>query len=137
MESLSTIMQEKQSKALKLYGAFFAFGQSQFNEKAIPEIQYVSSYAGLICPKIWVKDLKKELDNIFINAINYQVKTFGAKRIIEYEYFNHETQLGYGIDGLMDAISSHIKMFPELFTPEIIKEVCDNCFQKAVENNWF
>lgn len=137
MKYLSDYMNDAQSAVFKLYGAFFAFGDKQYKEKAIPEIKYVSMGYGLICPLIWASQLNKELDNIYVNAIILDVQENGAEKIIEREYFNHETQLTGDKSAMLSAISGHIDMFPDRFTKEIIFNVCKNCFNKAVENNWF
>jgi hypothetical protein len=137
MKYLSNYMETAQSNAFKLYGAFFAFGNKQYEEKAIPEIKYVSMGYGLICPYIWADSLSRELDNIYTNAIILDVEENGAEKIIEREYFNHETQLTGDKSGLMGAISGHMEKFPDKFTHSLINQICKNCFQKAVENDWF
>jgi len=65
------------------------------------------------------------------------VKADGAEAIIKREYFNYETQLSGDLDDMIDALSSYVDQFHELFTNEVIKKVSDECFQDAVNNDWF
>lgn len=52
----------KISQVLSKYGAFWAFGEAQFNEQKQEGIKYISLGAGLICPKDNFQDFKNELD---------------------------------------------------------------------------
>jgi hypothetical protein len=137
MKYLSDYMEQAQTEAFNKFGAFFAFGNKQFEEKRKPDVQYVSMGAGLICPKESAKLLADALENIYQEAIKADVEENGAEKIIEREYFNHETQLTGDTYTMMGAISGHIEAFPELFTPELIHSTCKKCFDLAVENDWF
>ena len=137
MKYLQDYQEQAQTELFNRTGSFFAFGQDQFNEQKKEGIKYVSLGAGLICPKETCEELDKGLNEIHKMAVNHDLNENGAAGIIEREYFNHETQLGYGRQNLMDAIEVYIKMFPELFTQDLINSVCKECYKKAVDNDWF
>lgn len=135
--SLSKITEEKVSNLFNENGAFFAFGKTQFEEKKQPGINYITLASGLICPEENGIKVIEGFDKIHTEGIKTQVAEFGAERIIEYEYFNYETQITGDTDELKMMLSGHIELFPELFTDEIINKVCKTCFEKAVANDWF
>ena len=135
--SLTKITEDKFSKLFKDNGAFFAFGQKQFEEKKQPGIDYVTLASGLICPKENALKVIEEFDKIHTEGVKEQVSLFGAERIIEYEYFNHETQISGDTDEVKGVLSSHIEIFPELFTEELMESVFRKCLQKAIDNDWF
>ncbi len=137
MKYLSDYMEQAQTEAFNKFGAFFANGNKQFDEKRKPDVQYVSMGAGLICPKESAKLLADALENIYQEAIKADVEENGAEKIIEREYFNHETQLTGNTYTMMEALSGHFAAFPELFTKELIHSTCRGCFALAVENDWF
>jgi len=137
MKYLSNYMEEKQTKLFNETGSFFAFGNSQFDEKKKDGVTYVSMGAGLICPKENAKQLSDGLDSIYIEAIKEDVNENGAKAVIEREYFNHETQLTGSNSQVIDLMSEYEKQFPGQFTDQIVLSVCKECFDKAVLNDWF
>jgi hypothetical protein len=137
MKYLSDYTENMQTAAFRKYGAFFAFGDKQFKEKVKEGIEYVSLGAGLICPKENAKALTDSLSESIDIGINADFQDNGAVKIIEREYFNHETQLTGDYDAALSALSGHIKRLPEHFTNELIKETFKNCFAQAVKNDWF
>lgn len=137
MKYLSNYMEQAQTDAFEKFGAFFAFGSEQFKEKQKQGVEYVNMGYGLICPKENAKQLNDTLDSIYIEAVKLDVSENGAAKIIEREYFNHETQLTGDKSSMLAAISGHVEQFPELFTPELIAQTCKDCFSLAVKNDWF
>lgn len=135
--SLTKITEDKISKLFNENGAFFAFGQKQFEEKKQSGIDYVTLASGLICPKENSLKVIEEFDEIYTEGVKEQVTKFGAERIIEYEYFNHETQITGDTDQVKEVLSSHIEYFSDLFTDELMEKVFRKCFQKAIDNDWF
>ena len=130
-------MEEKQTLLFNETGSFFAFGNAQFEEQKKEGVKYVDMGYGLICPKETAEKLSEGLDLIYIEAIKQDVEENGAMKIIEREYFNHETQLTMDNSSVIGYMSGYAKQFPEQFTDEIILSVCKECFNKAVENDWF
>ena len=137
MKYLSEYMNDQQTELFNKLGVFFAFGQDQFNERRQPGVTYISLGAGLICPKHNADALEKGLDKIHTEAIRQDVNENGADAIIEREYWNHETQITMNDTDARRALDGHIKHFPGLFTPERIKQVMNQCYALAVENDLF
>lgn len=134
---LSQYIEESRNKLFEQTGAFFAFGQKQFDEAKKEGVNYVSLGGGLICPKENVKTLVDGLENTLIEGVKNDVKDNGNKAIIQREYFNYETQLTGYKDDAINALYKHKELYPDLFTDEIISEVFSNCFKLACENDWF
>lgn len=137
MKTLNDYTDTLTSKLFADNGAFFAFGNRQFDEKKQEGVTYVSLASGLICPKEKAKTVVTQFELIYNEAVRQQVAEFGAKEIIAHEYFNHETQITMDVTQVYDALETHIELFPELFTDEVINDVCVKCFKKAVDNDWF
>ena len=137
MKTLNNYTDIKTTELFNRNGAFFAFGNKQFDEQKKEGITYVSLMGGLLCPKENAKTLMTDFEQIFDEAVRQQVKDFGAEKIISHEYFNHETQLTGDDQQVINVLSTHRQLFPELFTDEIILTVCKNCFNEAVANDWF
>lgn len=137
MKYLSNYMEEKQTLLFNETGSFFAFGNAQFEEQKKEGVKYVDMGYGLICPKETAEKLSKGLDLIYIEAIKQDVEENGAKKIIEREYFNHETQITMDNSSVIGYMSGYAKQFPEQFSADFILSVCRDCFKKAVENDWF
>lgn len=137
MKTLNDYTDTLTSKLFADNGAFFAFGNKQFDEKKQEGVKYVSMASGLICPKENAKTVLQSFEQIFDNAVKQQVAEFGAEKIISHEYFNHETQITGNIDQVADVLATHRELFPELFTAEVILKVCHECFADAIKNDWF
>ena len=137
MKTLNSYTDTLTSKLFDDNGAFFAFGKNQFDEKKKEGVNYVSVGSGLLCPKENAKKVLTEFERIFDDAVRQQVKEFGAEKIIRHEYFNHETQITGDTDQVIAVLGTHKELFPELFTDEIVLEVCRKCFADAVKNDWF
>lgn len=137
MKSLNDYTDTLTSKLFAENGAFFAFGQKQFDEKKKAGVTYVDLGAGLLCPKINASRVVTQFEAIFNEAVKKQVEEFGAEKIIRYEYFNHETQITGDVDQVKNVLSTHKELFPELFSDEVVVAVCRKCFDEAVENDWF
>lgn len=137
MKYLSDYTQKAISAALDKHKAFFAFGKSQFEEKRDKSTTYLSLGGGLICPKDNAKQLIKDLDEAYEAGIKSDVAENGAKSIIRREYFNYESQLTNDVTNAKEALTAYYNLFPELFMESIMSEVFTQCFEDAVENDWF
>ena len=137
MKTLNDYTDALTTKLFADNGAFFAFGKNQFDEQKKEGVTYVSMASGMICPKENAKKVLTQFEQIFDDAVRQQVADFGAEAIIRHEYFNHETQITGDIDQVAGVLATHIELFPELFTAEIILKVCHQCFKDAVNNDWF
>ncbi len=137
MKYLSEYMEEAQTKLFAETGSFFAIGTDQFEKQQVPGINYVSMGYGLICPEENADKLSKGLKEIATNAVIQDMADHGAEKIIEREYFNHETQISCDRDAAIAALYHHQQQFPEQFTDQKIHQVMNNCYKLAVENDWF
>jgi hypothetical protein len=137
MKYLSEYMEDAQTRAFNKYGAFWAFGTKQFEERRQPEVNYCNMGAGLICPVETAQNLADELRLIHRAAIVQDVEENGARGIISREYFNYETQVTCDRTNLMESMEKYMEIFPEQFTQELIDEVCKECFKQAIDNDWF
>ena len=90
MKYLSDYCNEAQTKAFNEAGAFFAFSNEQFARQKKDGINYVSMYAGLICPKENVKKLNEDLEAIHTKGIEMDLADNGKDAIILRELKNYE-----------------------------------------------
>lgn len=88
-------------------GAFFAFGDKQFEEKRKPGIEYVSCGAGLICPKGSARELLQGLKTIHEAGIAQDIAENSIDAIIERELYNHEAFYTWEIDQTADALEDY------------------------------
>lgn len=137
MKYLTDYIQDAQSAAFDKFGAFFAFGTEQFNRKKKEGVIYCNVGSGLLCPKENAAALVGSLESIHREGVKADVAENGAEGIMSREYFNHECQIVMSAQAAVDALALHIEMFPDLFTAEKMKQVFNDCWKKAVENDWF
>lgn len=120
MKYLQDYMTERQSAAFEKAGAFFAFGDTQFKEKAIDGVKYVSLGAGLICDVNHAESLAKELDTIYKESIKQDIEENGLNAIIRRELSNHEC---YYTGDITDCIEK-LEDYP--VSPDDIRKVFNN-----------
>ena len=137
MKHLQDYIEASNTEILKQNGAFFAFGNKQFEEQKKDGIIYCSLGGGLICPKENATKILKEIEQVHKNGIIQDVEENGAAKIIEREYFNYEMQITWDPSNFHDEINLYKEVFPELFTDSLIKLVCNLCYRKAIDNDWF
>jgi len=131
MKYLNDYMDEAQTDAFNKAGAFFAFGQKQYNEKAKKGVAYVNMGAGLVCMKDKSDWLSKELDTIYTNAIDLDIKENGKKAIIHREFANHECQITMDITACVEKL----EYYP--ITKDEIRAEWKEYFEKCCDNDWF
>jgi uncharacterized Fe-S cluster-containing radical SAM superfamily protein len=137
MKAASEYGQEAISNLFEELGAFFAFGQKQFDEKKKEGVKYVALDGGMICPKENINLLIEGLNEASKKAIEQDFRENGAKNIIEREYFNYETQISMDRTNVLESLEGYKLYFPNDFTDELINKTFAECFKKAVENDWF
>ena len=79
---------ERISEAIKKSGAFWAFGEKQFEEQKKEGVKYASLGAGLICPVDNAQELLKEIERISKEekekergAIQKRIKELGIEKL--------------------------------------------------------
>ena len=107
MKYLSDYIEQAQTKAFEQAGAFFAFGDEQYKEKAKDGIKYVSMGAGLICPKQNAKTLHETLDKIYIEGIKQDQTENTKEAIILRELKNHECFYTWEIDVVIEKLTDY------------------------------
>ena len=107
MKYLNDYIEEKREKLFADTGAFFAFGQKQFEEKRKPGVKYVNLKMGLVCPKENVKRFFEAWDKIHEDGVKADMQENGKKAIIERELFNHECQITYDYSDVTAKLSNY------------------------------
>lgn len=74
----------------KAYGAFFAFGQKQFDEQKVEGVEYVADGTGLIMPKNRAKEIIEAQHNRYVQEAKNRLEADGIDNIIKFELNNHE-----------------------------------------------
>ncbi len=93
--------------AMDKAGAFFAFGNAQFEEKKKESIKYVSCGSGLICPKETVKQLMIDIKEGSKNAVLQDLATNGKEAIIKRELYNNEAFYDGDIERTFEALTAY------------------------------
>jgi|TARA_Y100000296_G_scaffold38168_1_gene44188 hypothetical protein len=132
MKYLSNYTENLQTELFGSAGAFFAFGEKQFNEQKQENTRYVSLGAGMICPKPNVDALIEGLESINANGIAADIAENGIKAIIHRELANHEAQITYDISDTVDKLAD----YPGI-TPEMIQAEFPAYYQHCVDNDYF
>ena len=107
MKYLTEYFDAEFSALLKEVGAFYAFSGKQFDESSKAGVQYSNLSTGLICPKGKEKYLLDNMYKIVQNAIVKDYEENGIK-IIEREYFNHETQISMDYQPALDELKPYM-----------------------------
>lgn len=107
MKYLQDYMNERQTKAFDKAGAFFAFSKEQFDKGRKEGIEYVSAGMGLICPSDTLETLIEELDTIYKESIEQDIKENGIENIIKRELANHEAYYTGEIEQTYDALKDY------------------------------
>jgi hypothetical protein len=90
MKYLSDYVNDRTGELYERTGAFFAFGNDQFNEKRQEGVIYVRMGMGLLCPKANAKELSDGLDKAYNEGVAQDLKENGIQAIIKRELYNYE-----------------------------------------------
>ncbi|MGO2168724.1 DUF7659 family protein [Pseudoalteromonas sp.] len=105
--SLSTIIKPKITELYNKTGAFFAFGDEQFNKAKTEGVKYVQLQSGLICPKENAKQVVEGMSKIIKVGIQDDLRINGKANIIKRELFNYECFYTGDIDDCVDALKDY------------------------------
>ena len=121
MKYLSDYTDEATTAALDKAGAFFAFGNSRFEELKKPGTVYVSMGAGLLCPKENADQLARDITAAGNEGRKADMAENGIDAIIQRELANHEAQITgdlydtivalEGYDITLDQVKAGYKIF--------------------------
>jgi len=90
MKYLQDYMSEGTSEIMDRLGAFYAFGQKQFDDAKVEGVKYITNGSGLVCPKVNYKQLQEELNQNYKNALKQDMKENNIDDIILRELINYE-----------------------------------------------
>ena len=90
MKTLTNYLEAAHTKIFNNHGAFFAFSDEQFEAKAKKGVRYCSMSGGLICPKDNAKQLNKDLETAYLDAIKKHKSEHSKEEIILAQIYNHE-----------------------------------------------
>lgn len=131
MKSLSDYMNNQQTEAFNLFGAFFAFSTAQFEEQKKPGVDYQLLGHGLVAPKGKGSQLMTALDLIHQKAVRQDLADNGIKAIVHRELANYECQITGDYSDVVDALE------PYGITEQIIKAEYSEFYQHCIDNDYF
>ena len=114
MKYLSHYTDAPLTAALDNAGAFYAFGNDQFEERRKPGIKYVDMGMGLICPKENADQLFKDMQTAIANGIRADIEENGKEKIIIRELYNHECFYTGSIEDAIDKLKAYGIEEPEI-----------------------
>jgi len=111
MRYLRDIMEERQSELFTKQKVFFAFNDEQFKEgmskhNLSKEIIIANMGAGMFCPKANAKTVHQQLDIIYKESIQEDMKQ-GKDKVILRELSNHECFVTGTIDDCVHKLSDY------------------------------
>lgn len=107
MKYLTDYTEKNISEILEKNGAFFAFGDKQFNEQKKPDTEYISLGAGLVCPKDNADKVYKGIEKAHFNGIRQDMAENGKDNIIMRELANHEAYYTGDIESTAEALGGY------------------------------
>lgn len=110
MKYLSEYVAEGQTKAMDKAGAFFAFGDKQFNEAMAKDKErsdYCHVFSGLYSPKDTAKQLMEDLADVHKAGIAQDIADNGLEKIILRELNNHEAYYTRDITSTVEALEPY------------------------------
>jgi hypothetical protein len=131
MKHLSDYTEKATTELMKYNGAFFAFGNKQFEEKKQDGVKYVHLFGGLICPKDNAKNIYSGLDKIRSKGIAKDIAENGLNKIIHREFANYECQISMDYTDAKNSLSD----YP--ITDEDLAREWKIYFQDCIDNDYF
>ena len=112
-------------------GAFFAFTEQQYNDEALPGVEYKRLYAGMLCPSDNVKTVMDELDNLSDEKTRWELANNSIKTIIWDSLANYECQISGDYTDAYEAL----KVYG--ITEDQIKTEWPGYYQNCIANDYF
>ena len=107
MKNLTDYVNEAFSQALEKNGAFWAFGNKQFEEKRAQGVKYADMGAGLICPVENCRTLREEMKDITRRGVDMDMSEHSKDEIILRELINQEAFYTCDIEDTVEALSPY------------------------------
>ena len=89
-KSINNFIDAKTTALYEEYGAFWAFGENQFNEKKKPDVRYVYMLGNLMVPKDGADEFREKLNSIYEQGEKDFLEHNTTEEIIKYDLWNHE-----------------------------------------------
>ena len=112
-------------------GAFFAFTEQQYNDEALPGVDYKRLYAGMLCPSDNVKTVMDGLDNLSAEKIQFELANNTVKAMVWDALANYECQISGNYN---DAIAA-LKVYG--ISEDDIKTEWPSYYQNCIDNDYF
>ena len=116
MKNLTEYTKEATSKLLDEMGAFFAFGDKQFNEKKKEGVKYCQMGIGLICPNDNAQKWLDGISKIHTEGIEQDKKENGKEAIITRELWDYESFYSGDFDDAVTALQDYGYTFEDIQT---------------------
>ena len=107
MKTLNSYTSDKISAAMEKHGAYFAFSKTQFEEKQVEGVKYVSDGSGMVCPKENYNQLIEEMNEIYAEGVKQDIAENGLTAIVKRELANYECYYTNDIEDAVDALESY------------------------------
>ena len=124
-------MDEKINALLTANGAFFAFTEQQYNDEALPGVEYKRLYAGMLCPSDNVKTVMNGLDSLSNEKTRWELANNSIKTIIWVSLANYECQITGDYNDAIEALK------PYGITEDDIKTEWPAYYQNCIDNDYF
>ncbi|MCG3685918.1 hypothetical protein L5F64_00470 [Aliarcobacter butzleri] len=107
MKTLNSYTSDKISAAMEKHGAYFAFSKTQFEEKQVEGVKYVSDGSGMVCPKENYNQLIEEMNEIYAEGVKQDIAENGLTAIIKRELANYECYYTGDIEDAVEALEDY------------------------------
>ena len=131
MKTLNDYTNEATTELLNEMGAFYAFGEAQFNEQKKECVEYTQLQHGLICPVENANEYIKCFSELVELGIKKDLEENGKDKIIWRELANYETQITGDISDTVESVEIYG------ITREEVQEVYVRYFEHCCENDLF
>jgi len=124
-------MDLKINDLLTANGAFFAFTEQQYNEEAVPGVEYKRLYAGMLCPADNAKKVINGLDSLSHEKTQWELANNSLKTIVWDALANYECQISGDYSDVIEAL----KVYG--ITEDVIKKEWPAYYQNCIDNDYF
>jgi hypothetical protein len=121
----------KINELLTKNGAFFAFTEQQYNDEALPGVEYKRLYAGMLCPSDNVKTVMNGLDSLSDAKTHWELANNTLKTIIWDSLANYECQISGDYSEAWEALK------PYGISEDDIKTEWPSYYQNCIEYDYF
>lgn len=116
MKTLNSYTSDKISAAMEKHGTYFAFSKTQFEEKQVEGVKYVSDGSGMVCPKENYNQLIEEMNGIYAEGVKQDIAENGLTAIVKRELANYECYYTGDIEDAVDALEDYGVTYEQVLT---------------------